>query len=198
FLEFALKHKGLKDRVVDELALLYYLEYTGERCKRTRKVIDIPGTRVGASQIKKLFFGVLRIRKEQDAADEALAARRPATSVFVLDSLKTRMDEALQRNRGIFDEGEDCPDIIANTWLSEVDQEQQDKIGLSFLAHWHLRLAVFGHRYLSWTAQHASGNRGDDFRALKLSELQPYQMPHPSGRSKIYAILGLQGEEKAG
>ncbi|KAK6966739.1 hypothetical protein R3P38DRAFT_3299484 [Favolaschia claudopus] len=184
FLEFALKHKGLKDRVVDELALLYYLEYTGERCKRTRKGIDIPGTRVGASQIKKLFFGVLRIRKEQDAADESLAARRPATSVFVLDSLKTRMDEALQRNRGRFDEDEDCPDIIANTWLSEVDQEQQDKIGLSFLAHRHLRLAVFGH--LSWTAQHASGNRGDDFRALKL------------GRSKIYAILGLQGEEKAG
>ncbi|KAK7027617.1 hypothetical protein R3P38DRAFT_3190602 [Favolaschia claudopus] len=196
FLEFALKHKGLKDRIVDELALLYYLEYTGERCKRTRKGIEIPGTRVGASQIKKLFFGVLRIRKEQDAADETLAARRPATSVFVLDSLKTRMDEALQRNRGGLDEGEDCPDIIANTWLSEVDQEQQDKIGLSFLAHRHLRLAVFGH--LCWTAQHASGNRGDDFRALKLSELQPYQMPHPSGRSKIYAILGLQGEEKAG
>jgi hypothetical protein len=46
-----------------------------------------------------LFFGALRIRKEQDAADPALAKKRPATSVIVYDSIKTRMDEALERER---------------------------------------------------------------------------------------------------
>jgi hypothetical protein len=59
-----------------------------------------------------------------------------------------------------------------------------------------VRLVVFGH--LAWTAQHASGNRGDDFRALKLAELQPYGMTHPDGRTSVFTILGLQGEEKAG
>ncbi|KAJ7181820.1 hypothetical protein C8R46DRAFT_1210130 [Mycena filopes] len=59
-----------------------------------------------------------------------------------------------------------------------------------------VRLAVFGH--LAWTAQHASGNRGDDFRALKLAELQPYFMQHPTHDMKIFTVLGLQGEEKAG
>lgn len=44
----------------------------------------------------------------------------------------------------------------------------------------------------------ATGNRGDDFRSLKLAELQPYSMQHPVHNMKIFAILGLQGEEKAG
>jgi hypothetical protein len=59
-----------------------------------------------------------------------------------------------------------------------------------------VRLAVWGH--LAWTAQHASGNRGNDFRALKLAELQPTTLKHPDKRTDIYAVLGLQGEEKAG
>lgn len=59
-----------------------------------------------------------------------------------------------------------------------------------------VRSTIFGH--LSWTAQHASGNRGDDFRALKLAELQPWTMLHPNGETGIYTVLGLQGEEKAG
>jgi hypothetical protein len=59
-----------------------------------------------------------------------------------------------------------------------------------------VRLVVFGH--LAWSAQHASGNRGDDFRALKLAELQPYGMTHPDGRTSVFTVLGLQGEEKAG
>ncbi|KAJ7692584.1 hypothetical protein B0H17DRAFT_1133058 [Mycena rosella] len=48
------------------------------------------------------------------------------------------------------------------------------------------------------TAQHASGNRGDDFRALKLAELQPTELKHPDKRTEIYSVLGMQGEEKAG
>jgi hypothetical protein len=52
--------------------------------------------------------------------------------------------------------------------------------------------------HLAWTCQNASGNRGDDFRALKLSELQPYTWLHPNGETAVECVLGLQGEEKAG
>jgi len=51
------------------------------------------------SHIKKLYFGALRIRKEQDAEDPTLTQRRPATSVHVWDALKGRMNEALNRVR---------------------------------------------------------------------------------------------------
>ncbi|KAJ7495690.1 hypothetical protein B0H11DRAFT_1716656, partial [Mycena galericulata] len=146
--------------------------------------------------LKKLFFGALRIRKEQDAADPSLALKRPAVSVFVYDSIKCRMDEALERVRNGLVPDEDAPDIRANTWLSEVTDEQLERIGQGFLAHRHIRLSVFGH--LAWTAQHASGNRGDDFRALKLAELQSHVLLHPDRRTAMESILGLQGEEKAG
>lgn len=59
-----------------------------------------------------------------------------------------------------------------------------------------VRSVVMGH--LAWTGQNASGNRADDFRALKISELQPYTFLHPNGETGVQAILGLQGEEKAG
>ncbi|KAJ7936473.1 hypothetical protein B0H13DRAFT_1946706 [Mycena leptocephala] len=191
-----LKARKITDNIVDEHSLLLYINFCAERPKRTRKGADIPGTFIGVSHLKKLFFGALRIRKEQDAADPALAKKRPATSVIVYDSIKTRMDEALERERNGLTPEEDAPDIRANTWLSQVTDEQLRDIGFGFLAHRQLRLAVWGH--LSWTAQHASGNRGDDFRALKLAELQPTQLKHPDKRTDMYAVLGMQGEEKAG
>jgi hypothetical protein len=45
----------------------------------------------------------------------------------------------------------------------------------------------------------ASGNRGDDIRALRLCEMQPYQFLHPNGETTIPAVLGLQSdmEQKA-
>ncbi len=51
------------------------------------------------SQIKKEFFGALRIRKVQDARDPKLTTRRLSTTVYVYDAVKTRMDEALQNAR---------------------------------------------------------------------------------------------------
>ena len=51
------------------------------------------------SQLKKLFFGALRIRKEQEAKDPGLAHKRLATSIIVWDAIKNRMDEALERVR---------------------------------------------------------------------------------------------------
>jgi hypothetical protein len=51
------------------------------------------------SHLKKLFFGALRVRKQQEAADPSLARRRPATSVFAWDAIKDRMAEALKRER---------------------------------------------------------------------------------------------------
>jgi hypothetical protein len=45
----------------------------------------------------------------------------------------------------------------------------------------------------------ASGNRGDDIRALRLCEMQPYRLLHPNGETTIPAVLGLQSdmEQKA-
>jgi hypothetical protein len=59
-----------------------------------------------------------------------------------------------------------------------------------------VRSTIMGH--LAWVMQHATGNRGDDIRALKLAELQPWTMLHPNGQTGIDAVLGLQSEEKAG
>ncbi|KAJ7756085.1 hypothetical protein DFH07DRAFT_1027777 [Mycena maculata] len=188
FVDKAITASKIPDEIVDEISLLLFIEFSAERPKRTRKGEDIPGTQVGASQLKKLFFGALRIRKEQDALDPSLAHIRPATSVIVYDSIKCRMDEALERERsGLVGPDEDAPDIRANTFLSEVTEEQLKSIGLGFLSHRQLRLCLWGH--LAWTAQHASGNRGDDFRALKLAELQPHTMLHPDKRTSIYSVI---------
>lgn len=58
------------------------------------------------------------------------------------------------------------------------------------------RLVVLGK--LAWNFQNSTGNRGDDVRALRLCELQPHTMNHPNNLDRIYTVLGLQGEEKAG
>ncbi|KAJ7833402.1 hypothetical protein B0H13DRAFT_1914590 [Mycena leptocephala] len=170
----ALKQGEIKDKIIDEHAILHYIEYSAEHEKKTRRGVPIPGSRLGASQLKKLFFGVLRIRKPQDAADPGLAQRRPATTFIVWEALKNWMDEPLQRVRNGLDEAHDALDIRANTLLAEC-------------VLWCL---VISHGALS--------NRGDDFRALKLAELQPYGMTHLDGRTSVFTVLGLQGEEKAG
>ncbi|KAJ7462509.1 hypothetical protein FB451DRAFT_1404301 [Mycena latifolia] len=181
FTAIALAARDIDDAIVDEHSLLLYIKFCAERPKRTRRGMPIEGMFLGA---------------EQDAADTSLVLKRPAVSVFVYDAIKNRMDEALERVRNGMVPSEDAPDIRANTWLSEVTDEQLERIGQGFLAHRHLRLSVFGH--LAWTAQHASGNRGDDFRALKLAEMQSHTLLHPDKRTAMPSILGLQGEEKAG
>ena len=42
----------------------------------------------------------------------------------------------------------------------------------------------------------ASGNRGDDIRALRLCEMQPYEFLHPNGETTIFAVLGLQSDQE--
>lgn len=46
---------------------------------------------------------------------------------------------------------------------------------------------------------HASGNRGDDIRALRLCEMQLYTFLHPDGHTEVPSVLGLQSdmEQKA-
>ncbi|PPQ74282.1 hypothetical protein CVT24_001198 [Panaeolus cyanescens] len=192
----ALKDGTIKDEIIDEHHLLLYIRFCSQRPKRDRRGQDIPNTFIGASHIKKLYFGALRIRKEQDANDPSLASTRPATSVHVWDSLKGRMNEALQRVRDGLVPAEDAPDIVANTFLSAITEDELKRVGKGFLMHRELRSVINGH--LSWTAQNASGNRGDDFRALRLAELQPYTLLHPNKETSIPCVLGLQGEEKAG
>jgi hypothetical protein len=48
----------------------------------------------------------------------------------------------------------------------------------------------------AWTCQKATGNRGDDFRALKLCDMQPYKLLHPNLETEVYCVLGLQEESK--
>jgi len=42
----------------------------------------------------------------------------------------------------------------------------------------------------------ASGNRGDDIRALRLCEMQRYELLHPNGETPIFAVLGLQSDQE--
>jgi hypothetical protein len=51
--------------------------------------------------------------------------------------------------------------------------------------------------HVAWTCQNASGNRGDDLRALKQCDLQPYKILHPNMETDIPCVLGLQDEHKA-
>jgi len=50
--------------------------------------------------------------------------------------------------------------------------------------------------FLAWTCQNATGNRGDDFRALKLCDMQPYELLHPNLETEVYCVFGLQEESK--
>ncbi|EIW62287.1 uncharacterized protein TRAVEDRAFT_35644 [Trametes versicolor FP-101664 SS1] len=196
FLNEALAKGHIRDDIVDEHALLLYINCTADRCKRDRKGDAILGTRVGASQIKKEFFGALRVRKAQEAHNPSLARKRPATTMRVYDLVKARMDEALRRARLGLIPAQDAPDIIANTFLEQVTDDQLFKIRLGFLEHCELHSTIKG--FLAWTLCSASGKRGDDIRALKLCELQPYVLVHPDKLTHISAILGLQAEDKTG
>ncbi|KAF7311871.1 hypothetical protein MIND_00197900 [Mycena indigotica] len=192
----ALAHGQVRDHIVDNHALLLYLKHTAERPKLTRNGMVIPHTRVGASHIKKCYFGVLRIRKLQEAADPQLKITRPCGGGHIIDTVTTYMDEALNCERAGDCGSEDAPDIVANTMLSSVSGDELGLIRIELLSHRNLRQAVFG--LLAWNCQFQSGNRGDDFRALKLCELQPFIWLHPNRRTNVYAVLGCQGEEKAG
>ncbi|CAA7260308.1 unnamed protein product [Cyclocybe aegerita] len=195
FLEHALAEGKVRDDIVDEHSLLVYLEFSSNRCRRNKRGEYIPNTRVGASQIKKEFFGALRIRKMQDARDPTLATCRPATTVHVYDYLKTCMDKALQDAREGLIPADDAPDIVANTWLESLSDETMIKIRHGFLQHRELKSTITGH--LAWTMMNASGNRGDDVRALRLCEMQPYlDFVHPNGETSVFAILGLQSDQE--
>ncbi|KAI1782341.1 hypothetical protein LXA43DRAFT_1051604 [Ganoderma leucocontextum] len=196
FICAALEKGHVQNNIVDEHALLLYINHTAGRPQRNRRGKDIPGTRVGASQIKKEFFGALRIRKKQEAQDPTLATSRPVTTVAVYDLLKTCMNEALQRAPLGLIPAQDAPDIIANTFLGHITDEQRARIRVGFLQHRELHSTLKG--FLAWTLCSASGKRGDDIRALKLCEIQPYILIHPNNLTKIPAILGLQAEDKAG
>ncbi|KAF4618297.1 hypothetical protein D9613_011520 [Agrocybe pediades] len=196
FRDLALQRGDIKDEIIDEHHLLLYIRFCAERPKRDRRGFDIEETRIGASHIKKLYFGALRIRKEQDAKDPSLLSRRPATSIHVWDSLRSRMYEAIRRSRNGLVPGEDAPDIVANTFLASITEEQIIEVAKGFLKHRELRSAIMG--FLAWNFQNATRNRGDDFRALLLAELQPTVFTHPNGKTAIWAVLGCQGEEKAG
>jgi hypothetical protein len=47
----ALKQGEIKDKIIDEHAILLYIEYSAEREKKTRRGVPIPGSRLGAVYI---------------------------------------------------------------------------------------------------------------------------------------------------
>ncbi|KAJ7727166.1 hypothetical protein B0H14DRAFT_2640954 [Mycena olivaceomarginata] len=202
----------IKDDIIDEHAILLYIEYSAECEKRTRRGMPIPGSWLGASQLKKLFFGVLRIRKPQDAADPTLSQRRPETTFIVWEALKNRMDEALERVRNGLNEAEDVPDIRANTFVAEVTDEQLQQIGYGFLGHCQCKrkycLAVATSSRVYSASSRFRSSRMDRSACLgqprqQLSGPQARRTSAlrndaPDGRTSVYTVLDLQGEEKAG
>ncbi|KAG6848859.1 hypothetical protein H0H93_013373 [Arthromyces matolae] len=195
FVQQALEKGEIRDDIVDEHSLILFLNFSAARCARNRRGEDIPNSRIGASQIKKEFFGALRIRSQQDAEDPTLASRRPAATIYVYQLAKTRMDEALKNSYVGLVADDDAPDVVANTFLAQLSEEALDRIGDGFLSHRELKSAINGH--LAWNMMNASGNRGDDIRALRLCEMQPYTFLHPNGETDVPAVLGLQTAHKA-
>ncbi|KAF8074797.1 hypothetical protein FPV67DRAFT_1665559 [Lyophyllum atratum] len=127
FLDIAIEKKQIMDDIVDEHSLLVFINSVQNSRSEQGKGLTYQGLLVPyifytVSQLKKLFFGALRIRKEQDAADPSLARHHPATSVIVWDAIKNCMDIALQRVRNGLVPEEDAPDIRANTFLAEVTE----------------------------------------------------------------------------
>ncbi|KAG6908224.1 hypothetical protein DXG01_005696 [Tephrocybe rancida] len=195
FVQQAIEKGEIRDDIIDEHLLILFLNFSAERCARNRWGEYIPNTRIGASQIKKEFFGALRIHSQKDAEDPTLATQRPATTVYVYQLAKTRMDEALKNSYTYVTNADDAPDVVANTFLAQLSEETLDKIGYGFLAHRELKSAINGH--LAWNMMNTSSNRGDDIRALHLSEMQPYEFLHPNGETSVPAVLGLQSAQKA-
>ncbi|KAJ7686094.1 hypothetical protein B0H17DRAFT_1304922 [Mycena rosella] len=125
----AMEAREIDDPIVEEHSLLRYIKFALNVPSVPAKASISPvhswvRTYLAQSHLKKLFFGALRIRKEQDAADPSLARDRPAVT--------NRMDEGC----GLVP-GEDAPDIRANTWLPDVTEEQLEAVGKAFLAHSH-------------------------------------------------------------
>ncbi|KAF6752308.1 hypothetical protein DFP72DRAFT_815521, partial [Ephemerocybe angulata] len=198
FISIKLAAKEVKDKIVDEHSLLLFISWNASRPKRSPRGHEIPGTFIGASQIKKHFFSALRIRKDQEALNPRIRDERRATSDVVWNAVKCAMDKAVKRVRsGMGGRPEDdADDIVHNTFLDHVSDDDLWRIGCGFLMHRNLRSVVNGH--FAFCEQLATGNRGDDVRSLRLCEMQPYDMPHPNNVQVIKSVLGLQGEEKAG
>jgi hypothetical protein len=55
----ALKLGKIKDKIIDEHAILLYIEYSAEREKKTRRGMPIAGSRLGA--VRFLFLFVISI-----------------------------------------------------------------------------------------------------------------------------------------
>ncbi|KAF5373795.1 hypothetical protein D9758_000952 [Tetrapyrgos nigripes] len=194
FLDESLFAGKILDRIVDEHSLLLFIDWTFDRPKLSSRGIELPGTHVGAGQIRKMFFGALRIRKSQEAENPHLSLTRPAVTVRVYDLLKTRISQAWERLRNGSIDNMDMPDIVSNTFLDKISDEQMNDVNWAFLKHRETRRAIVGHA--AWTCQNASGNRGDDLRALRLRELQPWDTVHPTQGIPMNGMVGLQGEQK--
>ncbi|KAF9488939.1 hypothetical protein BDN71DRAFT_1512599 [Pleurotus eryngii] len=129
FAEWAIKWQLLCDGIVDEHSMLLYGFYTANRPQRNRVLC------CSQSQIKKEMFGAIQLCKVQEAKDPSLKASWPAATVYVYDVFCTLMDEALKNKYEGLIEGEDAPDVVANTFLNHVTEETLSEIGEGFLSH---------------------------------------------------------------
>ena len=57
-----------------------------------------------------------------------------------------------------------------------------------------MRVAIMGH--LAWTLQNATGNRGDDTRAILLCQLQYHQLLHPNNETVLEGAVIVAHEGK--
>ncbi|KAJ3717335.1 hypothetical protein C8R42DRAFT_644596 [Lentinula raphanica] len=176
-----------------EAFLLQFIDHNAIRPKHSRRGAKIMGSYLGASQQKKLFFAALRIRKEQEAVDPTLRIKRPATSVTVWDLLKSHMDMALHCARSGLVPVQSTVQHQEKYLQPKELRDTPQKLRLP-------RLPKDSQRFpkIFKATQHASGNCSDNVHALKLAELQPHTLFHPNKETAIFAMLELQGEEKAG
>ncbi|KAF9489783.1 hypothetical protein BDN71DRAFT_1435158 [Pleurotus eryngii] len=100
------------------------------------------------------------------------SAERCKQTRCVWDEIKTHMDITLKCACSGLVQGKDTPDIVTNTFLEDVTDEQMAVVGDGFIQHCEFCFCIYGH--VAWVMQTASGNWGDDLCALKLAELQPW------------------------
>ncbi|KDR65639.1 hypothetical protein GALMADRAFT_148552 [Galerina marginata CBS 339.88] len=65
FCSNSLKEGKIKHRIIDKPHLHLYIRFCSERPKRNRNGMEIPGTFIGASHIKKLFLAPFESEKNK-------------------------------------------------------------------------------------------------------------------------------------
>ncbi|TEB26905.1 hypothetical protein FA13DRAFT_1795152 [Coprinellus micaceus] len=132
------------------------------------------------SQRNTAFFGALRIREDQESQDKTPPRKRLIKTSKTSNRLPRGSYERGDQENSHWDgwPRRGCPDIVLNTFLDTITEEEKKRILIGFASH-----------------------REHEFPCIILNDMtltNPYTMCHPDGFTKMFCVLALQGEEKAG